>query len=188
MAPKLGTKNARLMLEPLLEKKSLALTTFIAALGIESVSKETAKLLVDAGFKSINEIVSADHDTLAAIHRLGEIKAKRILDGLNGRLDEIKRLAEVGVIPQVPKDKNSDDAGALSGMSFCFSGSHSRPRKTLQALVEDNGGEIRSGVSKGLNYLVLADANSTSSKAVKARKLGTQVIDEIAFEQLLEPG
>jgi DNA ligase (NAD+) len=38
-------------------------------------------------------------------------------------------------------------------------------------------------VSKGLDYLVLADPGSTSSKAEKARKLGIEVISE---EQLVK--
>ena len=33
-------------------------------------------------------------------------------------------------------------------------------------------------VTKELNYLVIADPASTSSKAVKARKLGTKLITE----------
>ena len=40
-------------------------------------------------------------------------------------------------------------------------------------------------VTKGLDYLVLADATSTSSKSEKARKLGTEIIDEAAFDALL---
>jgi DNA ligase (NAD+) len=41
---------------------------------------------------------------------------------------------------------------------------------------------VLSTVTKELNYLVIADVESTSSKAVKARKYGTKLIDE---EQLL---
>ena len=44
---------------------------------------------------------------------------------------------------------------------------------------------MASGVTKGVDYLVLADASSTSSKAEKARKLGTAVIDEAAFDEVV---
>ncbi|MEE2901259.1 MAG: NAD-dependent DNA ligase LigA [Myxococcota bacterium] len=183
--PKLGKKNARLMLEPLLATREITLPIFIAALGIESVSKETAKLLVDAGYDSFEKIWAATREELADIHGLGEIKAEKIITGLADRKDEIHRLQEAGIVAISPVSK-SDKAGSLSGLSFCFSGSHSKPRKQLQALVEDNGGEIRSGVSKGLSYLVLADPSSTSSKATKARKLGTEVIGEDSFMALIE--
>lgn len=187
MPPKLGTKNATLMLEPLLAMRQIPLPTFIAALGIESVSKETAKLLVDSGFSNIPDILNTSQEKLAEIHGLGSIKAEKILTGLSERTGEIERLAEQNVLPTLPAQK-SNTAGALSGRSFCFSGSHSRPRKTLKALVEDNGGEVRSGVSKGLSYLVLADPSSGSSKAVKAKKLGTEVIGEDTFDQLIKDG
>ena len=48
--------------------------------------------------------------------------------------------------------------------------------------LRDAGYELIDEVTKGLNYLVLADSTSTSSKAEKARKLGVEVISE---EQLM---
>ena len=52
--------------------------------------------------------------------------------------------------------------------------------------MEDNGGSVASGVKKGLTYLVLANANSTSTKAEKARKLGTEILDEAGFEAVVK--
>ena len=144
---------------------------FIAALGVPAVSKETGKLLVGAGYDTFQKIVAATPEQLADIEGLGAIKADKILTGLRGRLDEIERLEAVGVVPVKPTE-----GGPLAGLSFCFSGSQNRPRKELQAIVENNGGTVRSAVTKGLTYLVLADPESTSSKAQKARKLGTEII------------
>jgi DNA ligase (NAD+) len=42
---------------------------------------------------------------------------------------------------------------------------------------------VLAAVTKELQYLVIADPSSTSSKAVKAKKLGTKLITE---EQLVE--
>ena len=50
------------------------------------------------------------------------------------------------------------------------------------------GYELVDEVSKGLDYLVLADPDSTSSKAEKARKLNIAVISEEALEQLIAKG
>jgi DNA ligase (NAD+) len=47
------------------------------------------------------------------------------------------------------------------------------------------GYELVDDVSKDLSYLVLADATSTSSKAVKARKIGVPVISEDELAGLL---
>lgn len=175
-----GEVTARKLLDPLHAKKKIPLPIFIAALGIPSVSRETGKLLVGAGFDTFDRIANAELEALAAVEGLGEIKADKISRGVRSRLEEIERLRAVGVEPVLP-----EEGGPLNGLSFCFSGSHSRPRKELVQIVEANGGTVRSGVTKGLDYLVLADPSSTSSKAQKARNLGTAIIDEAGLEAVV---
>ena len=46
----------------------------------------------------------------------------------------------------------------------------------MSEAIEEQGGAVKSGVSKNLNILVCKDPNSTSGKAVKARKLGVEII------------
>jgi DNA ligase (NAD+) len=172
--------SARKLLDPLNAAKQIPITTFIAALGIQSVSRETAKLLIGAGYDDFDKIAEASVEALSEIEGLGAIKAEKIITGMKARLGEIARLAEVGVVPVRPAE-----GGPLAGLSFCFSGAQTRPRKELELLVEKNGGAIRSGVTKGLSYLVLADPDSTSSKAQKAKKLGTEIIDGAGFEEIV---
>ena len=52
--------------------------------------------------------------------------------------------------------------------------------------LEKAGFELVDKVSKELTYLVLADPNSNSSKAVKARKYGVKLISEDELEQLVQ--
>ena len=92
----------------------------------------------------------------------------------------IARLLAVGVVP-VTKAAS----GPLAGKSFCFTGTLGRPRKELEQMVEDKGGTLLSGVTKDLQFLVMADPSSGSSKAQKAKKYGTQCIDEAAFMALV---
>jgi DNA ligase (NAD+) len=76
--------------------------------------------------------------------------------------------------------------GPLAGKSFCFTGALSRPRKELEGMVEALGGTLLSSVTKDLKYLVMADPESGSSKAQKAKKYGTACLDEAAFLALVE--
>lgn len=175
-----GEDTAKKLLGPLRASMRIPFPVFVAALGIPAVSKETGRLLAGAGFASVEEVLDAGREQLAEIEGLGTIKADKILSGLEERADEIARLREVGVEPTRP-----DDEGPLAGLSFCFSGSHQRPRKVLAQIVERQGGTVSSGVKKGLSYLVLADASSTSSKAQKARKLGTEIVDEAGFARVV---
>ena len=73
----------------------------------------------------------------------------------------------------------------MVGQSFCFTGAMEKPRKELENLVVANGGEVKKSVSKGLTFLVMKDPNSTSTKAQKARKLGTTCISEEQFMEMV---
>ena len=59
-------------------------------------------------------------------------------------------------------------------------------RPVLEKMAADAGGDVKSSVGKGLTYLVIADPNSTSSKAAAARKLGTTLISEEEFLDMVK--
>jgi DNA ligase (NAD+) len=177
-----GRKSAENALRQLTSKLPLRLDTFLAALGIEGFSIQTARLLLGAGYDDLDKLLGAGEAELAAIKGLGEIKARNIVRGLAARSEEIGRLRAHGIEPVA-----GAAAGALSGKTFCITGSHSRPRKELEELIEGAGGRVLSGVSKELDYLVIADPASTSSKAVKARRYGTALIDEAGLMALIGP-
>ena len=50
-------------------------------------------------------------------------------------------------------------------------------------MIEDAGGEVKSSVGRGLDYLVQANPSSVSSKTKKAEEYGVEIISE---EQLLK--
>jgi len=175
-----GEKSAKKCIEQLQARLPITLPVFIAALGMDSFALQTAKLLVAAGYKSIEAMLAAREEDLAEINGLGPLKAASIVRGLNARRDEIQRLLDAGIVPVTPEQE-----GPLSGLSFCFTGASERPRAELTALVDANGGQVLASVTKELKYLVLADPASTSSKATKARKYGTKLITEAELEALI---
>jgi hypothetical protein len=91
---------------------------------------------------------------------------------------ERRRPAVAPVEEEAPSDK-------LAGKSFCFTGAMKNKRADLEALVVKHGGTVKSSVTKGLTYLVMADPNSGSSKAEAARKLGTVCISEEDFLKMV---
>lgn len=168
-----GEKSATKCLDQLKARLPLTLPVFIAALGMDSFALQTAKLLVAAGFNTIEKMLAASEDQLAGISGLGPLKAASIVRGLKARKDEIDRLLAAGIVPVTP-----EEGGVLAGTSFCFTGSSTLSRPELMRLVESKGGRALAAVTKELQFLVIADQASTSSKAVKARKLGTKLITE----------
>jgi DNA ligase (NAD+) len=154
----------------------LSLPKFLAALGIENFGLQTAKAIVSAGFDSIDKVQAAKLATLAALPGVGPAKAKAVTEGLKKRKGEIARLLAAGVVPVTKAT-----GGPLAGKTFCFTGALSRPRKELEQMVEDRGGSLLAGVTKELQFLVMADPASGSSKSQKAKQYGTQCLDEAQF-------
>jgi DNA ligase (NAD+) len=176
-----GMVIAQKVLDNLNAQLPLSLPKFLAALGIENFGLQTAKALVAAGFDSLEKLQAAKVEQLAPLPGVGPAKAKAVVDGLEVRKSSIAKLLAVGVVPVTKAN-----AGPLAGKTFCFTGALGRPRKELEKLVEDRGGTLLSGVTKELNYLVMADPNSGSSKATKAKQYGTECLDEAQFMAMVE--
>lgn len=68
-----------------------------------------------------------------------------------------------------------------AGMKICFTGVRD---KELEAEIAAQGGEVVNGVSKNTTHLIVADINSSSSKAVKAKSLGIPIFTIETFKQL----
>ncbi len=174
-----GMIIATKVLDNLKAQLPLSLPKFLAALGIENLGLQTAKAIAGK-LETLEKIQAAKEAELAAIPGVGPAKGKAAFEGLASRKAEIKRLLAVGVVP-VAKAAG----GPLAGKTFCFTGALGRPRKELEQMVESRGGTLLSGVTKDLQFLVMADPNSGSSKAEKAKKYGTQCLDEAQFMSLV---
>jgi DNA ligase (NAD+) len=162
----------RKMLNEVLDKDELPLDVFLSALGIHLLGRTTSKILAKE-YRTLEAIQNASFVSMVSKEGIGEGTAEAIGAGLEALRPTIERILEVIEVTDV-----EDATGPLAGMSFCLTGSMSRPRKSIAADIEAAGGEVRSSVGKGLTYLVQADPSSESSKTKKAAKNGTQVISE----------
>lgn len=70
------------------------------------------------------------------------------------------------------------------GDRVCFTGAMSCPRSELEALARD-AGLVPGGLAKSTAVLVVADPNTQSGKAKKARAYGTTVVSEQVFRNAL---
>jgi DNA ligase (NAD+) len=97
-------------------------------------------------------------------------------------LDELERLG-LNLINQKSKEAAT---GIFSGKTFLFTGTLSQfKRSNAEALVEEKGGKIVSGVSSKLDYLVVGE--DAGSKLEKAKKIGTiGILSENEFKIMLE--
>jgi DNA ligase (NAD+) len=175
---RMGPKVAAKVLENLNEKKDLPLETVLGALSIPGVATSTIKMAMDAGYDTFAALKSATLEQLIKVNGIGPVKADSLFKWLqtHGRIVEDLELAGVAIQEKI--------RGKLTGMSFCFTGSMSRKRPELEALVTSNGGEVKASVSKKLTYLVASAASTT--KAAAAQKNGTKILTEDEFLGLVE--
>ena len=75
----------------------------------------------------------------------------------------------------------------LAGLTFVLTGTlEARTRDEAAAEIEARGGKVVGSVSKKTSYVVVGE--SPGSKLAKAEQLGVTILDEPAFDQLLEKG
>jgi NAD-dependent DNA ligase len=82
----------------------------------------------------------------------------------------------------------------LKGHLVCFTGGINRineetnkeyTRPQMWELVEKNGGVVEKSVTKNTTDLVMADPSSNSSKVLKARDKGVNILSEVSFFKLI---
>lgn len=172
--------SAKNLVTAIADKKYPPLARFVYALGIRHVGAQTAIDLATT-FKKLDNLGVATYEQLKAVSGVGEIVAESILawfvdDDNQSLLAKFRRL---DVWPEDVKHVG----GPLSGKSFVITGSlESMSRDEAADKIRALGGTFQSSVAKGTTYLVMG-AKAGQSKADKARKLGTEVIDE---EKLLD--
>ncbi len=180
---RMGDKLASNLLAAIEASKHRELNRFIFALGIRHVGERTAKTLAQA-FGSLDNLEKATVDELTGIRDIGAKVAQSIRTFFDSseNLSVISQMLASGVTPTVTTKKAG---GTLSGKSFVFTGTLTRfTRDEARKLVEDQGGNVLSSVSKKTDYVVAGE--EAGSKLVKARGLGVAVLGEDDFLALME--
>lgn len=72
-----------------------------------------------------------------------------------------------------------------AGTTICFTGAMKYPRSSCEAFASRAGLVVLDRITKQLDILVVADPDSQSNKARKAREYGTRIMSESAFFSLL---
>ena len=89
---------------------------------------------------------------------------------------EVKRLIEMDQRPSTTTSRRLPEGAAV-----CFTGEMSLSRSEIERRAINAGLIVKTGVSKKLDLLVVADADSSSGKAKKARELGVRIVAEPVF-------
>ena len=176
-----GDKKAENLVSAVAAAKDTTMDRLLFALGIDGIGKKTAKDL-SAKFGTFEALAQADKDALLAVDGIGGILADNILAWFadEGNKKLLSDLYASGVSVREAEKKS----GVFDGMRIVLTGSlPTYKRGEATALIENNGGEVASSVSKTVD-MVLAGEDA-GSKLDKAKKLGIKIIDENEFVAML---
>lgn len=206
----LGEKNATKIVATAERAKSKPLHRWLFGLGIpqvgESASRELARLHRD--FRELQEspilpIVAAmkQGESKEKVPEISEYRisgdvgptvAGAMLDFLQSEpgIVLLDRFAELGIDPKsdnygpIPPAVGAGEAGGIAGKTFVITGTLSAPRDAFKDRIISLGGKVAGSVSKNTDYLLAGE--SAGSKLAKAESLGVEVLDEDAFEGLVD--
>ena len=139
------------------------------------------ELAAEAG--SLERLQEMSYEELVAMEGIGPVIAASVVAffAQERNIEVLDKLRRAGVNT---KGERRDKSGPLQGKTFVLTGSLERySRQDAQADIESRGGKVTSSVSKKTDFVVAGE--SPGSKLDKAESLGTEILDEAAFEGLL---
>jgi DNA ligase (NAD+) len=205
---RMGEKSASNVLSEVEKSRHMTLGRFLHALGLPGIGPElafsVARELRDAhGLMSWLDQAHAETDDdafgpaedetgkhyeynqalrrLMALEGVGTIVALHVRDGLEARRSTVEDLLnELEISPE----SQLSEGGVFDTMTFCVTGTLSKPRKEIQQLITDAGGKIVGSVSAKLSVLVAGE--KAGSKKAKAEQLEVVVWNEADLMNHLE--
>jgi DNA ligase (NAD+) len=185
----MGPTSAAKLVGAIEASKDRPLARLLVALGIRHVGPTAAQALARE-LRSLEAIEHAPPERLQEVEGVGPVIVESIRRFFafeqNRRVVEKLRAAGVRTAEPAPTAPSATGP-SLAGLTFVLTGTLSRfTREQARAAIEARGGRVSSGVSKRTSYVVAGA--QPGSKLERAEALGVPVLDEAAFERLLEVG
>mgnify|MGYP001614123092 FL=1 len=183
---RMGEKSSSNLIQAIEAGKHRDLDRLICALGILNVGSHTAEVLAER-FDTLDKLANTTQEELEGIYEIGPVVAKSIVAFFQNKHTQeiIEKLKAGGVNTRKLATQKSGKNPKISGKSFVVTGTLQKySRKEAETLIKSLGGRVLSGVSKKTDYLVVGE--DPGSKLDKARELNVHVLDETAFEKMIQ--
>lgn len=186
----LGSTIAAKLIASIEASKARPFGRVLFGLGIRHVGKTTGAQIA-AAYPSMDALMQASEEDLAAIDGVGGIIAKSIrafLETPDNR-EVIHRLGVLGVRMEDVRTEGEDVLQTLAGITFVLTGSlveSGMTRDEAGSRLKAMGAKVSGSVSKKTGYVIAGEA--AGSKYDKAVALGVPVLSEADLLRLLETG
>jgi len=185
-----GSRSYSKLMNSIEKSKKVKMQNFLYALGIPNIGKGSSKIIAryynDDWFAF--ETALLDGFKFNNLQDFGDITNQSLHDWYNDE-NERKMWTELTYIIEFVKEekKVKSNLKSLEGLTFVVTGSVEtfKNRKELEELITSLLGKLSSGVSKNTRYLLNNDITSNSSKNLKARQLGVEIISEAQFNEMI---
>ncbi len=173
-----GEKRIENLRHSVEESKARGATRLLTALGIRFVGSVVAELVM-ANFRSLQDLMAADLETLSEIEGIGPKIAEAIVSyfSLDPNRALVQSFADLGVDLTMPD--RDDDAGDLPylGKTFVITGTlPTLSRAEAKERIEAGGGKVTGSVSSKTDYLLAGE--KAGSKLKKSQQLGVPILSE----------
>ena len=182
MAEKSGTN----LIDQVEASKSRGLQRLLYGLDIRHVGERYAKILANH-FRDIDKIAAASVEVLDDIPEIGLAVAESVFEWFRNEhnRDVLERLRTSGVLMQIDESTTASLDERFVGKTFVLTGKLERfTRDEAAKLIEERGGRVSSSVSKKTDFVVAG--SDAGSKLTKAESLGVAIIDEVAFDLMID--
>ena len=181
-----GFKDKKInnLIESIEKSKKIDWSNFIFSLGIMNIGKKSAFTL-SKKFASIEEIASADIETLTNIEDVGEIVANSIIEYFADadNIANIQKLFDLGVTINKPAEikQNSE----FTNKTVVLTGTlENYTRPDLTKILLSMGANVTSSVSKKTDMVIAG--TEAGSKLDKAKELNIRIIEEAELLDILK--
>lgn len=170
-------KKARNLIEAIAATKNIELWRLINALGIEHIGEGASKKLASGfGYGCFDQ----DKETLMGLDGFGSEMVESFLEFCRVNQGFISMLLKI-LTPTITEIAKIDSP--LSGKSIVITGTLSKSRDEIKALLESYGAKVSSSVSKKTDFLLYGE--EAGSKLDRAKELGITLLDEEGLMQML---
>jgi DNA ligase (NAD+) len=181
---RMGAKSAANLVSAIENSKETTLARFLYGLGLREVGEATARVLANE-FRDLEALMKADEAALQAVPDIGPVVARSIHAFFREKrnVDVVHKLIGAGVRWPTPPARAAA-AQPLKGKTFVLTGTlESLTRDQAKERLQERGAKVSGSVSSRTDYVVVGA--DPGSKAVRARELGVEMLDEEAFLGLL---
>lgn len=178
-------KKAENLLAGIAASKEQPFHRVLAALGIPQVGGVVAETLARE-FRSVDRLAAASEEELQQIPGIGPEIARAVAEWFRRprHREIIEKLRRAGV--RLSEEAPPAEVGPqpLAGLTFVITGTLSRPREEVAAMIERYGGKVTDSVSRKTDYLVVGEAPG-GTKFRRAQELGVPMINEAQLMEMI---